>query len=130
MCTYRNLLRICLLIAVTGFQITCGDKQDPVQTPSTGDVVTMPVTYTSYIAPLLETHYLRCHAISSQGAERNGAPINVNFDTYEDTLIWSDLMNQRIQSGTMPPGGNGIPDDDRQIFQEWIDDGLLNDENV
>ena len=105
--------------------IGCGDKIDPIQTfESVLDPSEDQITYTSEIQALLETHCLLCHTTSNQGAERNGAPINVNFDTYGDIVIWMSEASLRIQSGTMPPTG-GIPQDDRMLFQRWIDDGFL-----
>lgn len=110
---------LCCFILVLG----CGEKEDPYQTPDNQDIIDL-VTYEMDIAPLLEEHCLRCHSITRQGADRNGAPVNLNYDRFQDAVMWSGLMNQRVQSGTMPPDG-ALSDDERALFQEWIDDGLL-----
>ena len=112
-------------LAFSFFMIGCGDKFDPVQEfdfdPNESNEL---VTYVDDIQPLLETHCLLCHSADNQGVDRNGAPIGINFDTYEDIIIWVNETSLRIQSGTMPPTG-GIPQDERILFQRWIDDGLL-----
>jgi len=121
----KKVTSVQLLLMFCVFLIgACGDKDDPIQRPGEVPDFMGTVTFDVDIAPVLEDRCLRCHSIESQGAGRNGAPINVNFDTFQDAVMWSDLMNQRIQSGTMPPDG-GIPNEERALFQQWIDDGLL-----
>lgn len=97
-----------------------GDKQDPVFV-SDGDVGA--VNFISDVQPILETNCLRCHSISKSGGERNGAPLTVNFDTYENVVNLADRANARIQSGTMPPG-SGLPDTDRVVFSDWVTSGM------
>ncbi|MBI9092104.1 MAG: hypothetical protein JEZ12_23070 [Desulfobacterium sp.] len=112
------IFRLSLIFRFTmlfGFTILLGcdgDKQDPVFVRD-GDVVA--VNFISDVQPILATNCLRCHSITKAGGERNGAPLTVNFDTYENVVNLADRANARIQSGTMPPGG-GIPDSDRVVF--------------
>ena len=47
---------------------------------------------------------MQCHSTSVTGAGRNGAPENVNFDTYADAAKWTDLVITRAAiEGSMPP---------------------------
>jgi len=104
--------------------VGCGDKVDPLQRVDSGtDETNGPVTYAVDIQPLLETHCLSCHSSQRQGSERSGAPINVDFDSYAGIVQWIDEASLRIQSGTMPLTG-GIRQEDRALFQRWIDDGF------
>ncbi len=118
----KSNIKIISIFALFITIAACDDKQDPVQVfdGGSGGIV----TYSSDIQPLLETHCLSCHSASVSGADRNGAPLDVNFDTYDETYALADKSNQRIQSGTMPPSGP-LSDQEKEMFQEWIEDGKL-----
>jgi uncharacterized membrane protein len=126
-----------LVLLMFVFVIACGDKINPntnMQTPQDDDDDDDnddndddnggSITYTQHIKPILDTRCTGCHSSTRQGADRNGAPIDVNLDTYGGAVASSDRANARIQGGSMPPSG-GIPSDERALFQAWIDQGLL-----
>ena len=120
----HRMAAVSLCVALLVFLAACGDKVDPILEFDAGSAEDgEAVTYIEDVRPLLETHCLLCHSQSKQGFERNGAPININFDTYDGILAWIDQASQRIQSGTMPPTG-GIPEDERMLFQRWVDTGF------
>lgn len=53
---------------------------------------------------------LNCHASDKVGADRYGAPPEVNFDTYEATLPNAESAIVRaVEEITMPPASSGIP---------------------
>lgn len=120
------LMRRVTIVAVITFVsllLSCGTKNDPVESlPQDGLPDT--VTYTQHIRPLLETNCTGCHASTLQGANRNGAPTGVDFDTYANAAQSAERGNVRIQAGSMPPTG-GIDSYDRALFQKWIDQELL-----
>jgi hypothetical protein len=61
-------------------------------------------------ANVFATNCLACHSSDKVGAARNGAPPDVNWDTYEATLPNADLAIVRaVEQGSMPPDGSGIP---------------------
>jgi uncharacterized membrane protein len=99
----------------------CEEKLDPFveggqqQLPDT-------VSYNDHIRPLLEGHCTGCHASHRQGADRNGAPVGIDLDTYSDAVAWAERSNARIQAGSMPPSG-GVSDYERALFQRWVDQG-------
>jgi uncharacterized membrane protein len=101
--------------------VACKEKRDPFtdggqqQLPDT-------VSYTDHIQPLLEGHCTGCHASYRQGADRNGAPVGIDLDTYSDAVASAERANARIQAGTMPPSG-GLSDYERGLFQRWVDQG-------
>jgi len=100
---------------------SCGDKADPV-TPLPPDGGNGLVTYTMNVKAILDQHCILCHSTANSGVQRNGAPLEVNFNTYQVAVDHAEHANERIQAGTMPPTG-GIPADQRAIFARWLQDG-------
>ncbi len=116
------LVGLSISLAIAG----CGDKVDPLTAfDDPNGEEDGPVTYMADIKSILDDYCIGCHSITKEGFERQGAPVGVDFDTYEDAADWADPANQRIQGGTMPPGGQGLSQEERALFQRWIDDGLL-----
>jgi uncharacterized membrane protein len=115
-----------MLVAMTiyiGLSLFCGTKNDSVGgLPEDGLPDT--VTYTEHIRPLLEASCTGCHASTLHGANRNGAPTGVDFETYARAAQSAERGNARIQAGSMPPSG-GVGSNDRALFQKWVDQGLL-----
>ncbi|MEZ5357227.1 MAG: hypothetical protein R3F48_00260 [Candidatus Zixiibacteriota bacterium] len=113
------------LLAVALFVFGCSDTDDPVSSPvvDTGNPQDT-VTYTADIKAVLDSRCISCHSSSLTGLDRNGAPVGVNFNTYSAAVANASAANVRIQSGTMPPTG-GLPQGERSLFQEWINDGLI-----
>ena len=113
----------------------CGEKDDPVQDKDSGTqddgsnqdgnsgADEDSVTYTSHIKTILNANCTRCHLAELQGADRNGAPVGIDFDNYGDASTNSTRANARIQAGSMPPGG-GLDQSDRDKFQAWINQGV------
>lgn len=120
MTTRRGKGSLFLLLVAGLICLGCDDKADPVGEPDDG----LPdmVTYTTHIKPLMDTHCIQCHATFHQGADRNGAPVGVNFDTYADARSSADRGDARIQAGTMPPAA-GLSAYDRSLFRRWVQQG-------
>jgi mono/diheme cytochrome c family protein len=117
----NQLLIAFLLIVVSG----CGSKQDPVHKEAGGTTVSGAVTFSGQIKSLLDKNCVACHSSDLQGAEeRNGAPPQYNFNTYQDAKASARDANHRIQAGVMPPSAP-LDDSDRALFQARIDQGLL-----
>jgi len=103
------------VLAATG----CGDKEDPA---SPGNCeINEAVSYDGQVSTLFDKYCTRCH--SSTASNRNGAPADVNFDTFTDASTSAERANGRIQAGTMPPNGGAVSTADRCAFQAWIDQG-------
>jgi len=100
-------------------------QQDFVATP-----ISMPatVTYATHMRPwLLEPICMNCHSSTLSGAERHGAPISVNWDTYDGTSALSKASgNTRVQTGTMPAAALTFTTNDYQkaLFQKWLEGGF------
>ncbi len=124
----RRAVKLSLFFTSLAFFVTislsgCGDKADPVRSPDGSDGgQSGSTTYTLGIKEIFDQHCIRCHSHVNTGAQRNGAPPEVNFDTYESAIKSAQRANARIQAGTMPPDG-GIPEEQRALFQKWIDNG-------
>lgn len=118
----KNTLPAALIIMVAWLG-ACGDKIDPLTAPSNGgNGGPMTATYEQDIKPILEQYCVTCHSSALSGAQRNGAPTSVNFDTYELAVANSERANFRISARTMPPGGE-LPSELRATFQEWVNNG-------
>ncbi len=83
------------------------------------------ITYTSHIKFILDQNCIRCHSTEKTGRQRNGAPSNVNWNTYAEAIKNADRGNNKIQAGAMPPNSDGLAQSDKDLFQKWIDDGKM-----
>jgi uncharacterized membrane protein len=110
--TIKTIITIWLAMFLTG----CGDKQDPLSGADVGN--NGEVTYTEHIKSILDANCIGCHAVDKQGASRNGAPVGINFDTYQAAKSSGTRANQLIQAGTMPIGGQ-LSSEDKSLFQQW-----------
>ncbi len=117
-------MRVLLLMALVG----CGNKVEV----EPGDTE---VTYVSETAdpcaiwtwqtagqPFVATWCTPCHASALRGANRAGAPVGVDLDTYEDTLRLLERVEVRSLNETMPPTG-GPSADDLELLRRWLECG-------
>jgi hypothetical protein len=64
-----------------------------------------------------------CHSSTLSGGARLGAPVDVNYDTY-DAAASSGLDGaEEVFRGRMPPGG-GIADAEKEAFNQWVQCGM------
>jgi hypothetical protein len=54
--------------------------------------------------------------------ERQGAPPGTDFDTWSQVYTWRERIAERVELSEMPPRG-GIPQNDVDLFLQWIDCG-------
>jgi uncharacterized membrane protein len=112
-------------IASMAMFISCGcdEKMDPVQGNGDLDPIDEQVTYTTDIKPILDRSCIGCHATTVSGADREGAPIGVDYDTYELAKATATEANDRIQAGTMPVAAP-LADEEKNLFDHWVKQGL------
>jgi hypothetical protein len=84
--------------------------------------------YTTDMRPqVFEPVCMNCHDSALSGVDRNGAPVSVNWDTYAAATTGDQPNhgNNRAQAGTMPPVSSGLSltQAQKDLFQQWIDDG-------
>ena len=113
---HRDLLRRGLWLGASLLMIACGDKQDAIQLGDGAPTLTGPATYTEHIEPILSS-CLPCHGGSTPQK-------GILLETYAQAKENAAIADRLIQEGRMPPGG-GLTQPERDLFETWIDDGLL-----
>ena len=65
-----------------------------------------------------------CHSSSLSGSARQGAPSNVNFDTYAAAARAASEAVAEVSAGRMPPPGETQPTSDQtRALEEWAQCG-------
>jgi uncharacterized membrane protein len=86
----------------------------------TGLCATAPIaTWDNFGAGFMTGACQTCHA--STTANRNGAPVEITFDTEAEAWALADRILARATGPepTMPPAG-GVSDDDRYLLEVWL----------
>ena len=58
-----------------------------------------------------------CHATTLGEGSRNGAPLGIDYDTYEAAVASAKVGVESVYAGRMPPVG--APEPDKEIFYAW-----------
>ena len=96
------------------FSAGCGDKINPaIKCPT----ATHPVTYTSDIHQFVQSYCISCH--SAGVSNRQGAPVSINFDTYDGVKDYGEQSRLDVLSGRMPVNSN-LPTSVRCTFDAWV----------
>lgn len=98
-----------------------------VSTPTSGDTATGPtadctiLTYENFGKGFMETWCRGCHTRNLDEADRQGAPVGVDFDFLEDVRLWNAriLARATTEPPTMPIGGGNTPEE-RALLEEWL----------
>jgi hypothetical protein len=96
--------------------------------PPTKAVCPTPQTLTAanFGESFIKTYCLRCHGSSVQGADRNGAPSDHNFDLALDVRAFAEHIDQYAGAGpaatnTAMPKSDPKPTlQERQKLSEWL----------
>ncbi len=77
------------------------------------------VTWDNFGAGFTTENCQSCHA--TETPERYGAPEDVVFDSYEDTMASAGRVLARVlaEQDTMPPLG-GVAEDDKVMLEYWL----------
>ena len=81
-------------------------------------------TFTNQIRPtIVEEKCIQCHSAALEGTARNGAPVDLDFDTYESTEPYLAQFADAISSGREPPMGLDPPlittAEERDLVSRW-----------
>ena len=76
------------------------------------------VSFRAQILPMLTANCVSCHGPTKQS-------LGVRVDTYEYVSNSLDSVTEMLVGGGMPPTGP-LSDTDQQLFQDWVDQGALN----
>ena len=79
------------------------------------------LTYDNFGEAFIRNWCMNCHAASTEGDARYGAPSGVDFDTHDDVVAWADRIAARadVDTPTMPPAG-GADASERARLAEWL----------
>jgi uncharacterized membrane protein len=66
-----------------------------------------------------------CHSSDLSGPDRNNAPADHNFDTYDGVTAQLGHIEEEVEEGKMPPPGSGITisSAERAQLLKWIECG-------
>lgn len=79
------------------------------------------LSWENFGAPFMLTWCNGCHSEALPDGERQGAPLNSNFDTLDDVRAWADDIWEESgdHNATMPPVG-GPEEEERRLLAEWL----------
>lgn len=116
----------------------CGQKPSPEEpdTPAGSGNVPVPVrpsldcpqgtalTWQNFGRFYLRKYCASCHAAALSGDDRQGAPVDISFDTAADALALRTVMLKVAapDNGAMPPGVV-VPVAERALLREWLNCG-------
>ncbi|MEW5851737.1 MAG: c-type cytochrome [Myxococcota bacterium] len=98
----------------------CG-RPEPVECNN----VSSDVTYQGQVKAILDAHCVSCHAADKSGPARQGAPADVNLDTYAAAKEHANTSAETTEKGEMPPAmsNDSMSDEDRCVLRGWINGG-------
>ena len=97
-----------------------GDGNDNANAPCTD------LTYDNFAAGFMTTYCTGCHSSALTGADRQGAPEGIDYDTLDGVVAQLERIRVRaVEDGTMPPqAADATPTaDELDQLAEWIDCG-------
>ena len=74
------------------------------------------------VQPIFQANCTECHSSELSVADRQDAPVGVDYDTAETARLNGDLTWQMIRYGMMPLYGD-IPSEDAMLIWEWLNCG-------
>ena len=85
-----------------------------------------PPTYEDFAKGFAESYCTRCHSSEKTGDERQGAPLDHDFDTEAGFLKHADHVDERAAAGPdavntlMPPSNPKPTEAERRKLGEWL----------
>ena len=108
----RAIAWLSVLVGACGSAPVCDDPSNPPD-------------FATQVAPLLASRCLPCHSVSVRGPNRQGAPRESNYDTYEQAAVNAQAMANRAasESQPMPPRSSGLPRltaSELSLLRQWV----------
>jgi len=120
---FKVIPSVGLILGLFGVLFLSGCSDDVV-CESTLD---QPVTYTADIAPMFEAKCNYCHNHEKTGAEREGAPLGVDYTTYTASVANAQGALDEIVAGEMPPLCEACPSvpnaEQANLLCNWMKQG-------
>jgi len=117
----RLVLLTVPVLAVLGSQTACDDAIIGPEPPVTAYCNREPkLTYENFGRGYMNKWCTGCHAEELRENQRNGAPADVNLDTFELVMQHADRIQVRsVDSTTMPPAA-APSEAETQALGEWL----------
>ncbi len=82
------------------------------------------LTYENFGQGFVRNFCNGCHAAQLDTTQRAGAPLKVDFDTYQNVIVWrAGILAKAGANGAPMPPINNVPSLDRAMFAEWLNCG-------
>jgi uncharacterized membrane protein len=84
------------------------------------------LSYETFGQEFMDAYCTRCHASDLTGDDRNGAPLNHDFDTKAGILAVADHIDEQAAAGpdnvntAMPPRAPKPTEEERRQLGEWL----------
>ena len=106
------------------FVLACASQEETEDTAMALCQHTPSLSYANFGKGYIDFHCIGCHSADLPETHRVGAPLGVDFNTYDDVLHWADRIEARgtrfySQPITMPPGG-GPTSSELDMFESWL----------
>ena len=120
----RSWLSALVLVAACGTDVRPPDESIDPTDPIADKCDSSYLDYTNFGAPFTLNWCRGCHSSTIPQAQRQKAPMTVNFDTLGDVQKWSERIDAlaATDAPTMPPAG-GPSTAERALLKEWIECG-------
>ncbi len=115
-----RVLAVAILVLGGCADGSTSDSGTPSETGDTGFCGGAPVvTWDNFGAGFMTENCQSCHA--ADAPERWGAPEEITFDTYDDTMAQGErvLLRSLASEDPMPPQG-GVTSDDKVKLEYWL----------
>lgn len=119
------VVALALATACGGKAADSGSAASSSDTGVSGDTCeTQPWSWQNTGEPFMRTWCTQCHHRDLPAEQRQGAPADVNLETYDDFQAWSERIEARVwtDAAPMPPAG-GPTEEELEILAEWMDCG-------
>src|SRR5207249_9533182 len=95
--------------------IACDLPSDGPACPSGGTTL----SYTGFASRFFADNCLQCHSRAVDGPDRNGAPLDLNYDDYAAVAKDAARIADSVRKGLMPPGV-WLPPSEIEELVKWI----------
>ena len=121
----RSWLSLALFLVACGTDVRPRSEDVDPNSPIADKCDQSYLDYGNFGAPFVLNWCRGCHSSTIPQAQRQKAPMTVNFDTLGDVQKWSERIDAlaATDTPTMPPAG-GPSDAERELLKEWIECGM------
>ncbi|TGV02712.1 hypothetical protein [Flavivirga rizhaonensis] len=115
-----NFKKIIYTLAISGMIFNCSSNSNDDLTPDPDPDPNAKITYEANVKSIISGNCVQCHG----NPTANGAPFSLTTFTLVKNRIDAIIPRINSSSSPMPPTGQ-MSSSNRNIIQQWKDDGLL-----